>query len=58
MQSFSESHVYTHQVVGSEDAADIIFFESGRKVEIGMPAAVYDADGNILLGGRVCEILD
>lgn len=53
-----ESHVYTHQVVGSEDAADIIFFESGRKVEIGMPAAVYDADGNILLGGRVCEILD
>ncbi len=57
-KELAESHVYTHQVVGSDDAADIIFFESGRKVEIGMPVAVYNADGNLLLGGRVCEILD
>lgn len=57
-KELAESHVYTHQVIGSDDAADIIFFESGRKVEIGMPVAVYNADGNLLLGGRVCEILD
>lgn len=53
-----ESHVYTHQVIGADDAADIIFFESGRKAETGMPVAVYNADGAVLLGGKVCEILD
>lgn len=53
-----ESHVYLHQLAGFGITADIIFITGRSYARAGEVAVVYDADGNIMFGGRISAVLD